>query len=86
MNRKCVPALLVALSIGLLALSGCATKPMTPQQQAFKSAQSECTNLADSMIGPESYGGGDSIIWNSYFVTCMEGKGYTKDDLNKIWY
>ena len=39
----------------LLMLGGCATKALTPEEQAFQE-------------------------W------CMEGKGYTKDQLKSIWY
>lgn len=86
MKKFLMPAAMIVLSLGLFSLGGCAVKSGSPQQDAFKAATSECKSLANSMIGAESYGGGDSIIWNSYFQTCMEGKGYTKADLNKIWY
>ena len=64
----------------LLMLGGCATKALTPEEQAF---QDEQTN---SMIGGSRYSWSDQLPWSNYFEWCMEGKGYTKDQLKSIWY
>ena len=64
----------------LLMLGGCATKALTPEEQAFQDAQRSCTEQTNSMIGGSRYS------WSNYFEWCMEGKGYTKDQLKSIWY
>lgn len=35
----------------LLMLGGCATKALTPEEQAFQDAQRSCTEQTNSMIG-----------------------------------
>ena len=37
----------------LLMLGGCATKALTPEEQAFQDAQRSCTEQTNSMIGGE---------------------------------
>ena len=56
----------------LLMLGGCATKA--------------CTEQTNSMIGGSRYSWSDQLPWSNYFEWCMEGKGYTKDQLKSIWY
>ena len=38
----------------LLMLGGCATKALTPEEQAFQDAQRSCTEQTNSMIGGSS--------------------------------
>ncbi len=80
--------ILASFASALLLLGGCATnsKVLTPEEQAFKSAQQTCTAQTDAMIGGSRYAWGESAQWDNYFVWCMEGKGYTKEQLKKIWY
>ena len=54
----------------LLMLGGCATKALTPEEQAFQNR----------------YSWGNELSWSNYFEWCMQGKGYTKDQLKTIWY
>ena len=42
--------------------------------------------LTNSMIGGSRYSWSDQLPWSNYFEWCMEGKGYTKDQLKSIWY
>lgn len=70
----------------LLMLGGCATKALTPEEQAFQDAQRSCTEQTNSMIGGSRYSWSDQLPWSNYFEWCMEGKGYTKDQLKSIWY
>ena len=62
----------------LLMLGGCATKALTPERS--------CTEQTNSMIGGSRYSWSDQLPWSNYFEWCMEGKGYTKDQLKSIWY
>ena len=39
----------------LLMLGGCATKALTPEEQAFQDAQRSCTEQTNSMIGGIRY-------------------------------
>ena len=39
----------------LLMLGGCATKALTPEEQAFQDAQRSCTEQTNSMIGGSRY-------------------------------
>ncbi|WP_302554731.1 hypothetical protein [Bilophila sp.] len=70
----------------LLMLGGCATKALTPEEQAFQNAQNSCTEQTNSMIGGSRYSWGNELSWSNYFEWCMQGKGYTKDQLKTIWY
>ena len=70
----------------LLMLGGCATKALTAEEQAFQDAQRSCTEQTNSMIGGSRYSWSDQLPWSNYFEWCMEGKGYTKDQLKSIWY
>ena len=44
------------------------------------------TKQTNSMIGGSRYSWSDQLPWSNYFEWCMEGKGYTKDQLKSIWY
>ena len=44
----------------LLMLGGCATKALTPEEQAFQDAQRSCTEQTNSMIGGSRYSWSDS--------------------------
>ena len=68
----------------LLMLGGCATKALTPEEQAFQDAQRSCTEQTNSMIGGSRYSWSDQLPWSNYFEWCMEGKGYTKDQLKHL--
>lgn len=82
MNRLLAKASLAAV----ILLAGCAANtPLTPQEEAFQTDRQSCTQSANSMIGPEGNWNQD-MQWSSYFEWCMENKGYTKDQLKKIWY
>lgn len=70
----------------LLMLGGCATKALTPEEQAFQNAQNSCTEQTNSMIGGSRYSWGNELSWSNYFEWCMQGKGCTKDQLKTIWY
>lgn len=84
MNTMLKTAALVAV----LCLSGCAyTSPtLTPQQEAFRSAQHVCTAQTDAMVGGSRYNWYNDLEWSSYFEWCMQNKGYTKTQLKSIWY
>ena len=60
----------------LLMLGGCATKALTPEEQAFQNAQNSCTEQTNSMIGGSRYSWGNELSWSNYFEWCMQGKGY----------
>lgn len=83
MNRLLAKASLAAVVL----LAGCATNttPLTPQEEAFEADRHACTQSANSMVGPEGNWNQD-LQWSSYFEWCMENKGYTKEQLKKIWY
>ncbi len=77
--------LMLLMAVGVLAMAGCATKPMTPQEREFQTAQNSCRMQAAEMIGP-GFGWDLEGQRSSYFEWCMENMGYTKADLSKIWY
>ena len=79
-------SLLIILIAGVVGLSGCAVKPMTPQEKEFLQAQNSCTTQANEMVGGPGSGWGSQAQWSSYFEWCMENMGYTKDDLRKWSY
>ena len=71
----------------LLFLGGCvASKPLTPEEQVFQSAQQTCTAQTNAMIGGNRYSWGEELQWDNYFQWCMQGMGFTKEQLKKIWY
>lgn len=45
----------------LLMLGGCATKALTPEEQAFQDAQRSCTEQTNSMIGGSRYSWSDQL-------------------------
>ena len=67
----------------LLMLGGCATKALTPEEQAFQDAQRSCTEQTNSMIGGSRYSWSDQLPWSNYFEWCMEGlyQGSAKEHL-----
>lgn len=77
-----------AALITVLCLSGCAytSTPLTPQEEAFRSSQRECTTLTNAMIGGSRYSWYNDLEWSSYFEWCMQNKGYTQAQLKTIWY
>ncbi|WP_308776706.1 hypothetical protein [uncultured Bilophila sp.] len=71
----------------LLILSGCAVQSsLTPEEQVFQEAQNSCSEQTNAMIGGSRYSWSDELSWSNYFEWCMEGKGFTKDQLKNIWY
>ena len=76
--------LLTSLALALL-LSACGPqKPLTPEQQAAQLDKEECAANASSMTdAPHS---SDNPFWDSYFTMCMSQRGYTWDQLKKMWY
>ncbi len=78
--------LFVSFASALLLLGGCATRPLTPAEQAFRSAQMSCTEQTDAMVGGSRFRWGDSFQWGNYFEWCMNGMGYTKEQLQTLWY
>lgn len=70
----------------LLMIGGCATKALTPKNQSLSGCAASCTEQTNSMIGGSRYSWSDQLPWSNYFEWCMEGKGYTKDQLKSIWY
>lgn len=77
--------LLMVMVAGVLAMGGCATKPMTPQERELQMAQNSCRMQAAEMIGP-GFGWDLEDQRSSYFEWCMENMGYTKAELRKMWY
>lgn len=51
----------------LLMLGGCATKALTPEEQAFQDAQRSCTEQTNSMIGGSRYSWSDQLPWSTLF-------------------
>lgn len=70
----------------LLMLGGCATKPLPLKNKPFRMRSVPGTEQTNSMIGGSRYSWSDQLPWSNYFEWCMEGKGYTKDQLKSIWY
>lgn len=70
----------------LLMLGGCATKALTPEEQAFQDAQRSWHRADQLHDRREPLFMERSAPWSNYFEWCMEGKGYTKDQLKSIWY
>lgn len=81
--RKIPLMLWSALALAVLG-AGCATKPLTAEQQLLREARASCTELTRAMIGPEY--GNDELAWRWYFERCMEEKGYTPEQLREMWY
>ena len=68
----------------LLMLGGCATKALTPEEQAFQDAQRSCTEQTNSMIGGSPYLLSDQTPRGNSFERGQEGKGYTQGQLKSI--
>lgn len=69
----------------ILILGGCATAShQTPQEQAFETAKNSCVQETNAMIGHGRWDG--DLQWDNQFEWCMQNKGYSKDQLKKIWY
>ena len=64
----------------------CATKALTPEEQAFQDAQRSCTEQTNSMIGGSAIHGAISSRGATISNGAWKGKGYTKDQLKSIWY
>ena len=82
------PFLKTAALAAVFLLGGCAASntSLSPQEQVFRGAQQSCTDQTNAMIGGSPYSWHGDLPWSSYFEWCMEGKGYTKDQLKNLWY
>lgn len=66
-------------------LAACAPqKPLTFEQQAVQDDKQECSAQATSITNPPY--SSDNPNWASYFEMCMMQRGYTWEQLRKMWY
>ncbi len=76
-----------AMACALIMSVGCTPpKPMTPEEQRFQNNKQDCVNQTVDMMGgspPEVF---NNLNMTSYFQWCMENKGYSQREVNKIWY
>ena len=76
-----------AALVTVFLLGGCAAStPLSPQERVFQETRQSCMEQTNAMIGGNAYSWSGNLPWSSYFEWCMEGKGYTKADLENIWY
>lgn len=69
----------------LLMLGGCATKALTPEEQAFQNAQNSCTEQTNSMIGGSRYSWGNELSWSNYFGGCQLNNDAISFQLPLTW-
>lgn len=80
-----MPAALAAAVLFSALLGACVPqKPLTPEQQATQQDQQECSAQATSMTDPPY--SSSNPYWGSYFEMCMMQRGYTWEQLRKLWY